>query len=118
MSERKNFRGFRLITHREESRLSPRVLQWLSQHKKKKGTHLYNYGNRRYLLITLGEKPNAGYRLQLVKVETGQGYTRIVVKVLSPEPEFVYPQIVTIPYLLGIVTGTPKVVDEATDALF
>jgi len=25
---------------------------------------------------------------------------------------------VTIPYLLGIVTGTPKVVDEATDALF
>ncbi|BCU81517.1 hypothetical protein JIR001_13000 [Polycladomyces abyssicola] len=118
MPERKESRGFKLITRRQEQRLPPSVFRWLSQYKKKKGAHLYDYDNRRYLLITLGEKPNAGYRLQLVKVEKGHNDTRIVVKVLSPAPGFVYPQIVTVPYLLAIVTGTPKVVDEATDALF
>lgn len=94
------------------------VLRWLSQNKKKKGAHFFDYDNCRYLLITLGEKPNAGHRLQLVKVESGRVDTRIVVKVLSPAPGIVYPQIVTVPYLLAIVTGMPKVVDEATNALF
>ncbi|MDN4595250.1 protease complex subunit PrcB family protein [Polycladomyces subterraneus] len=118
MSERKESMGFKLITRQQEQRLPSPVLRWLSQNKKKKGAHLYDYDNCRYLLITLGEKPNAGYRLQLVKVENGRDDTRIVVKVLSPAPGFFYPQIVTVPYLLSIVTGTPKVVDEATNALF
>jgi hypothetical protein len=118
LNERNEFKGFSLITSSQEPHLPSPVLRWLSKYKKKRGAHLYEYDNRRYLLITLGKKPNAGYRLRLVKVEKGHDDTRIVVKVLSPAPGFVYPQIVTVPYLLGIVTGTPKVVDEATNALF
>jgi PrcB C-terminal len=110
--------SFRLIHRWQEQRLPPPVLRWLSQQKRKKGAHLYDDDDRRYLLITLGEKPNAGYRLRLVRVEKGRDGTRIVVRVLSPAPGFVYPQIVIVPYLLGIVTGTPKVVEESTNALF
>nr|WP_232345427.1 protease complex subunit PrcB family protein [Paenactinomyces guangxiensis] len=60
-------------------------------------------------MISLGSRPNPGYRLELVKVETGRKETAVFVEEKFPLPGRMYPQVVVYPYLLAEVRGPVQV---------
>lgn len=45
--------------------------------------------------VVVGQLPNPGYRMTLDGVEQGEGASRVFVSVVSPDPEFMYAQIIT-----------------------
>lgn len=109
---------FQLITRDEEKKLPSPVVRWIASAKEKRGTHLFTYDDRQYLLITAGVRPNPGYRLTLSQIRSGKQGWEIVVKESGPQPGKVYPQVLFVPYLLGEVRKTVKVIEEGTGKPF
>lgn len=109
---------FRLIARDEEKKLPASVLRWIASAKEKRGTHLFTYDNRQFLLITSGVRPNPGYRLSLSQVRSGKQGWEVVVKESGPQPGKFYPQVLVVPYLLGEVRKTVRVIEESTGKPF
>ncbi|MGG1663809.1 stalk domain-containing protein [Brevibacillus sp. NRS-1366] len=65
--------------------------------KSKKG--VYNKGE--LYVIARGPSPNPGYGLQVVKVQQSWEQLFVYVKQTSPDPDKMYPQVITYPYLVG-----------------
>jgi len=109
---------FQLISRDEEKNLPASVVQWVASTKEKRGIHFFAHADRRYLLITAGIRPNPGYRLTLSQVRSGKQGWEIVVKESAPQPGRFYPQVLVVPYLLGEVRKTVKVIEESTGKPF
>lgn len=52
-------------------------------------------------VLALGEKPNPGYGLEIVKTEMILGQVRVYVKLTTPDPDMIYAAVITYPYLAG-----------------
>jgi hypothetical protein len=109
---------FQLISQDEEKKLPASVVRWIASTKEKRGTHFFAHDDRQYLLITAGVRPNPGYRLTLSQVRSGKQGWEIVVKESEPQPGRFYPQVLVVPYLLGEVRKTVKVIEESTGKPF
>jgi len=109
---------FTLIRQDEEKKLPRSVVQWIASVKKKRGIHHFTCEDRQYLLISSGIRPNPGYRLTLSQVRPGKQGAEIVVKESGPQPGHFYPQILVAPYLLGVVRGAVKVIEESSGKPF
>ncbi|SHE46117.1 PrcB C-terminal [Seinonella peptonophila] len=95
----KNY-NYRLIPHVEHRSLPSAVLEWMQEKKTQQGQHRFQLPNLEYLLIALGERPNPGYKLEIMRQEETEDGTIIYVKESHPQKGMVFPQIVISPYLL------------------
>lgn len=60
---------------------------------------VYNKGD--LYVIARGPSPNPGYGLKVVKVQQSWEQLLVYVKLTSPDPDRMYPQVITYPYLVG-----------------
>ncbi|MBA4494957.1 protease complex subunit PrcB family protein [Paenactinomyces guangxiensis] len=100
---------FRIISLKEQKKLPLSVTEWVHERKTVRGVSEYRRNKYSYLMISLGSRPNPGYRLELVKVETGRKETAVFVEEKFPLPGRMYPQVVVYPYLLAEVRGPVQV---------
>lgn len=60
---------------------------------------VYNKGD--LYVIARGPSPSPGYGLQVVKVQQSWEQLLVYVKLTSPDPDRMYPQVITYPYVVG-----------------
>ncbi len=92
-------KGFQLISEQEP--LSGDVQAWIESAKMTEGVHTLVSGGVRYVLLSLGERPNAGYRIEVVEIEEAPNYSTVFVREKKPDPNMFYPQVISYPYVLG-----------------
>jgi hypothetical protein len=100
---------FQIILPTMLEQLPEPVFVWFLRHQKKRGVFRFTWESRQYLLIALGMRPNPGYQLEVVKVETGREGTDVFVTERLPEKDRFYPQVVVYPYILAEVKGLVNV---------
>ncbi|GED69170.1 hypothetical protein BRE01_28720 [Brevibacillus reuszeri] len=81
----------------EVDKLTSEQQAFIESVKKKKG--VYHQGD--LYVIARGELPHPGYGLQVVKVQQSWEQLIVYVKQTSPDPDRMYPQVITYPYLVG-----------------
>jgi len=81
----------------QESALSDGQRAFVEEVRKIKGIHrkddLY--------VVALGEKPNPGYGLEIIKTEMSREQGRVYIKLTRPDPGKFYAAVITYPYLVG-----------------
>lgn len=92
-----------IFTPISESVLSSEQKAFIEKVKKTKGIHqegdLY--------IIALGEQPNPGYGLEIVKTEMSWEQATVYIKLTKPEPDKMYAAVISYPHLAGKV-NLPK----------
>lgn len=68
------------------------------------------------VVISLGEKPNPGYGIEFVKQEMIWEQLKIYIKEVKPDPNQMYAQVITFPYLLARVELPPYTTLQIIDA--
>jgi len=81
----------------DAEKLTAEQQDFIESVKKEKG--VYNLGD--LYVIARGESPHPGYGLQVVKVQQSWEQLIVYVKQTSPDPDRMYPQVITYPYLVG-----------------
>ncbi len=97
--------GFKIIPLNEQKKLPAPVLEWVRDQKRFRGVSQFRFQKKTYLLISLGQRPNPGYRLEVVKVEPSQEGTDVLIEEKLPLPGKMYPQVVVYPYIVAEVQG-------------
>lgn len=92
-------KGFQLIS--AQVPLPDEVSEWIESAKKTAGVHKMTSDGVQYVLLSVGEKPNAGYQLEVVEIVETPDYSKVIVRVKEPDPNKFYPQVISYPYLLG-----------------
>lgn len=77
------------------------IKDWIETVKKEEGVHSKTSGGVRYVLLSLGERPNPGYGIQLIDVQEETEYIQVTVRETFPDANKYYPQVIAYPYLLG-----------------
>lgn len=95
--------GFNIFTLVQESDLSSEERSFIDEVRMTRG--IYHKGD--LYVAALGEKPNPGYGIELVKTELIQGQLKVYVKLTKPEPGKMYAAVITYPYLAGRVSLSP-----------
>jgi hypothetical protein len=91
----------RVLSPKEQNELPTEVRDWVLRHKSKPGVHRFEWEGHKYVLVSIGMRPNPGYRVEVIKVENGENGTTVLVEEKTPQPGMLYPQIVSYPYLLA-----------------
>lgn len=100
---------FKIIPLKEQKRLPAPVLEWIQEKKRSRGVFEFRWQKHTYLLISLGQRPNPGYRLEVVKVEPSPEGTDVLIEEKLPLPGRMYPQVVVYPYIVAEVQGKIRV---------
>lgn len=61
-----------------------------------------------YVLIAAGEKPTAGYGIEVLRVEDAEEATQVVYRVVEPDPERLHAEVITKPHVLIALQDTGK----------
>jgi PrcB C-terminal len=77
------------------------VRSWIDAQKKRSGVFTLRWDRTRFALISLGLRPNPGYRLELVKTEESEREVAVFVAERLPLPGRVYPQVIVYPHILA-----------------
>ncbi|RAL26584.1 protease complex subunit PrcB family protein [Thermoflavimicrobium daqui] len=101
--------GFKEISLEEIQQLPQEVVDWFLQQKKEKGIHVFTWKDENYLLITLGMRPNPGYRIEVINVEGDEKETDVFIEEIFPDKDKFYPQVVVYPFVLAVVSGSIRV---------
>jgi hypothetical protein len=99
----------KIVTSKEQARLPSAVKDWVEARKNSRGIYEFSWLEHDYLLISLGFRPNPGYRIEVTKVGKSDGEITVVVKEELPEPGKMYPQIIIYPYILAEIKEKGKV---------
>ncbi|GAX90206.1 S-layer homology domain-containing protein [Effusibacillus lacus] len=97
------------------SKASDELKNWAGSVKGTPGLHTKTTGGKTYILVSRGEKPNAGYGLTITKVIEEKN--RVVVKFeqRNPEPGKMYAQVITTPFDLVEIAKTDKRIELGND---
>ncbi len=71
---------------------------WIDSHTGSAGTWMKEFGDYRFVLVTMGEKPTGGYAVVVDKVSSSDGAWLVDVKFVSPGPGDMVTQVITYPY--------------------
>ncbi|SEN23787.1 protease complex subunit PrcB family protein [Lihuaxuella thermophila] len=100
---------FKPIPLKEQKKLPAPVLEWIQEQKRFRGVFEFRLQKHTYVLIALGQRPNPGYRLEMVKVESGPEGTDVLIEEKLPLRGRMYPQVVVYPYIVAQVQGKIRV---------
>lgn len=92
-----------IFTSVSETALSKDQQAFVKQFKNKKG--VYNMGD--LYVISRGPCPNPGYGLQIVGEKSTWEEAMVYVRLTNPQPNKMYTQVITTPYLVGKVKVPP-----------
>ncbi|SMO39496.1 protease complex subunit PrcB family protein [Melghirimyces algeriensis] len=111
---------YRLLSGKEQKKLSRFIQDWLERVKQERGVHIFSRQGEYYMVIAAGMKPNPGYRLEIVGMKKEEdGTAGIWVREKTPNPGKMLPQVITYPYLIIQVKGDlPLVYDAETGVNF
>jgi len=76
---------------------------FIQEMKQTKGIH--QQGN--LYVISRGEAPNPGYGIEIVKQQVSWEQVTVYVRLTSPEPGKMYPQVIAYPYVAGNIDLSP-----------
>lgn len=94
-------KSFKLVSLMDEKSLTEDIRESINASKREMGLHTLTHGNKRYFVISLGERPNFGHQIEVTKVkETDQKIIAEVKEVLPSRGGF-YPQVITYPYVVA-----------------
>jgi hypothetical protein len=100
---------FRVIPEEEKKQLPSFVRSWIDAQKKRSGVFTLRWDQMRFALISLGPRPNPGYRLELVKTEENEWEVAVFVAERPPLPGKIYPQVIVYPHILAEIKATLRV---------
>ncbi|WP_421072872.1 stalk domain-containing protein [Pelotomaculum propionicicum] len=86
-----------IFTVVDETVLSVEQRAFIDSVKLIKGVH---HKDNLYV-IALGEKPNPGYGLEIIKTEMSWEQAKVYVKLTTPDPDKMYAAVITYPYVVG-----------------
>ncbi|WP_167568963.1 stalk domain-containing protein [Brevibacillus migulae] len=92
--------SFSLLT---SAALTAQDKAFIEERKQAKGVH--QQGN--LYVISRGEVPNPGYGIEFVKQELSWEQVSVYVRMTSPEPGRMYPQVISYPYMAGKIDLSP-----------
>jgi hypothetical protein len=92
-----------IFTVVNEFTLSDEQRAFIDSVKQVKGIH---HKDNLYVLA-LGERPNPGYGLEIVKTEMSWEQAKVYVKLKTPEPDMMYAAVISYPYLAGMAVLPP-----------
>lgn len=95
-----------------DERLSEEERAYVEQVKTSPGIH--QQGN--LVVIALGEKPNPGYGIEFVKQEMSWEQLKVYIKQTKPDPNQMYAQVISYPYLVAKVDLPPYTTLQIMDA--
>jgi hypothetical protein len=100
----------RIIPVAEQRNLPLAVIQWMLEKKKTPEVARLEWGTYCYHLISVGERPNPGYELEVVEIgeERDEGAV-ITVRERWPLADRVYLQVVSYPSVLAEILGSVRV---------
>ncbi|MBE3590756.1 MAG: protease complex subunit PrcB family protein [Firmicutes bacterium] len=82
----------------EEDFPAAEMREWLAVNRQYRGWTFFTFGDTRYLMISRGESPNPGYRVEVTDVAIGgDGVAHVRVAWKNPDPGAVYAQVVSYP---------------------
>lgn len=99
-------------SHSAELSLPPDVQKWLAANSIRKYTGTLVSGGWRYILIAAGEKPTAGYGVEIIEV-TGEEKVKVNYQLISPPPGQMSAQVLTYPYILARIAASSGEVEFA-----
>ena len=68
--------------------------------KNSRGYWLYHTSKETYVVINQGQKPTAGYRIEVVRVEDEEGIITVTTREIKPLPGAIVAQVVTYPMVM------------------
>jgi len=78
---------------------------WIDEHTATAGVWVKEFGDYRFVLVTMGEKPTGGYAVDINEIATSNGDWVIDVEFVSPAPGDMVTQALTYPYTFVKVKG-------------
>lgn len=96
----------------QEESLSEEERAFVQRVKTSPGVHQQD----NLMVIALGEKPNAGYGIEYVKQEMSWEQLKVYIKETKPDPNQMYAQVITYPYLVAKVELPPYTTLQIMDA--
>lgn len=73
---------------------------YLEDNKNQETQQAFNINNRTYLVLTMGEKPSAGYAVELKDLVLKDGYLKVFARYIKPGKDEIVATVITYPYLV------------------
>lgn len=80
--------------------LTPEMERWVEDRKLEPGVHIGEFGSIRLVLVTDGERPTAGYSLDIARVDSTGPAWIVEVSRQEPGPDEMVAEVITYPYAL------------------
>ena len=87
----------------QEEQLPEEVQTWLDDNIIEYGKDTYAHENKLYILVAYGEKPTAGYSVEISKVEKSDGNINVYASFQDPGKDDMVATVITYPYDLIVI---------------
>ncbi len=87
----------------QEEQLPGEVQNWLNENIIEYGKDTYAHEDKLYILVAYGEKPTAGYTVEISKVEKLDGNINVYASFQDPGPDDMVATVITYPYDLVVI---------------
>ena len=87
----------------QEAELPEEVQSWLSENIMEYGEKTFVLEDKLYILVAYGEKPTAGYSVEIDKVEKLDGKVVVYSSFQDPDPDDLVATVITYPYDLVVI---------------
>jgi hypothetical protein len=87
----------------QEEELPEEVQSWLSENIMEYGEKTFVLEDKLYILVAYGEKPTAGYSVEIDKVEKLDGKVVVYSSFQDPDPDDLVATVITYPYDLIVI---------------
>lgn len=84
------------------------VQNWLKENKDKEGYLVFHGENKIYVVITRGEVPTGGYKIELDSIEEFEDKVVVYLKYSEPDPGLIVIQVISYPILIIELDKTEK----------
>ncbi len=87
----------------QEEQLPGEVQNWLNENIIEYGEKTFVHENKLYILVAYGEKPTAGYTVEIDQVEKLDGNINVYASFQDPGPDDMVATVITYPYDLVVI---------------
>lgn len=87
----------------QEEQLPEEVQTWLDENIIEPGKDTYAHEDKLYILVAYGEKPTAGYSVEISKVEKSDGNINVYSSFQDPGKDDMVATVITYPYDLIVI---------------
>ncbi|MEX2104891.1 MAG: stalk domain-containing protein, partial [Bacilli bacterium] len=107
LSEKNDPKEMEMTVIKEDSQVPTEINTWVKSTEKKRVTGSKTYEGKTYILFR-SAVPHPGYGFEIVKVEEKSDEVIATVKRTLPDPNMMYPQVISYKYALVAIEATDK----------